>query len=380
MQYLFKQGNLYSKKCNFAVLKRGNKYNQLKIIGVPYNYDKNSKNLDTPTLQLSKVVNRQLDQANSIVIISHVNPDGDALGSSLALFHYLEKIGKRVSIFMPNEYPDYLKWLPGTNHVQIFNKTKSAGNTMENADLIFLLDFNNPSRSGKAEEYIIKSKAFKILIDHHPKPDNFADIVYSDTLSSSTAELIFRFIESTGNPELVDRIIATCLYTGIMSDTGSFSFNSSQPETYRVLSELLKRRIDKDYIYSMVYDNFSESRLRLLGYCLDKKMVVLGKFRTAYISLSLNEKKLYNYIRGDSEGFVNYPLSIKGIEFTAFFMENDDHIKISFRSKGNFDASAFASQNFAGGGHVNASGGESKLSMSETIDKFISLLPLYSFT
>jgi bifunctional oligoribonuclease and PAP phosphatase NrnA len=224
---------------------------------------------------------------------------------------------------------------------------------------------------------ITRSGAFRILIDHHPNPSDFADIIISDTLASSTAELVLRFIELAGEPGLIDNVIATCLYAGIMSDTGSFNYNSSQPETYRVLAELLKRGIDKDFIYSMVYDNYSENRMRLLGYCLLEKMVVLPEHKTAYISLSLKEKKQYNYLRGDAEGFVNYPLSIRGIVFVAFFMENDDHVKLSFRSKGGFDTNKFAQENFDGGGHINASGGESKLSLPEAINKFVSLLPHY---
>jgi bifunctional oligoribonuclease and PAP phosphatase NrnA len=290
----------------------------------------------------------------------------------------LLKRGKKVTVVMPNQYPDFLKWLPGNDDIIIYSKNKSAATeVLENAGLIFLLDFNSPGRAGKTESLITESTAFKIMIDHHPKPADFADLLISDTLASSTAELIFRFIESTGDPELIDEKAATCLYTGIMSDTGSFNYNSSQPETYRVLAELLERGIDKDYIYSMVYDNFSENRLRLLGYCLDKKMVVLPRHKTAYISLSLAEKKKYRYIRGDAEGFVNYPLSVKGVEFVAFFMENDDHIKISFRSKGKFDTNIFAENNFDGGGHINASGGESRLNLQETIDKFVAALPEY---
>jgi bifunctional oligoribonuclease and PAP phosphatase NrnA len=333
--------------------------------------------LDTNDQQYRKTINQRIGQAEAIAIISHVNPDGDAVGSSLALYHYLKSSGKEVSVIMPDEYPDFLKWMPGSEQVMIFTKNKSAGAAIRDADMIFCLDFNSPDRAGEAEKLITGSQAFKILIDHHPKPSGFPDLIYSDTLASSTAELVFRFIEATGEPELVDKISATCLYAGMMSDTGSFSFNSSQPETYRVLIELLKKGIDKDFIYSMIYDNFSENRLRLLGYCLDSNMVVLQQFKTAYISLSLNEKKQYKYIRGDAEGFVNYPLSVKGIEFVAFFMENDDHIRISFRSKGEFNTNVFAAENFEGGGHINASGGESRLSLSDTIKKFISLLPGY---
>ncbi len=328
--------------------------------------------------QLSEIIAGRIISAQSVVIISHVNPDGDALGSSLALYHYLRKTGKSVSVVMPNQYPDFLKWLPGSDDIIIFDKKKSAATkALDEADLMFFLDFNTPGRVGKAEEIITGSQAFKIMIDHHPHPAEFADVIISDTLSSSTAELVFRFIESVGNPALVDNVSSTCIYAGMMSDTGSFNYNSSQPETYRVLAELLKSGIDKDYIYSMIYDNFTESRLRLLGYCLDRKMVVLPEFKTAYMSLSLEEKKRYNYIRGDSEGFVNYPLSVKGVIFVAFFMENDDHVKISFRSNGSFDTNAFAG-NFDGGGHINASGGESKLSLQDTINKFVSLLPEYT--
>jgi bifunctional oligoribonuclease and PAP phosphatase NrnA len=314
------------------------------------NIFKYTKIPDTAEHKLPEIIASRIIKARSVVIISHVNPDGDAVGSSLALYHYFRKTGKNVSVVMPNQYPDFLKWLPGSDDIIIFDKKKSAAvRVLEEADLMFFLDFNTPGRVGKAEEFI----------------------------TGSTAELVFRFIESAGYPELVDDVSSTCLYAGMMSDTGSFNYNSSQPETYRVLAELLKSGIDKDYIYSMIYDNFTESRLRLLGYCLDKKLVVLPEFKTAYMSLSLEEKKRYNYIRGDSEGFVNYPLSVKGVIFVAFFMENDDHVKISFRSNGSFDTNAFAG-NFDGGGHINASGGESKLNLQDTINKFVSLLPEYT--
>jgi bifunctional oligoribonuclease and PAP phosphatase NrnA len=332
--------------------------------------------LDDPRLR--DTVESNLKKTSRIVIISHVNPDGDAVGSSLALYHYFRKTGKDVKIVIPDPCPDFLKWLPGNDQIIIFkHKKKEAAEAIESAELLIALDFNAPSRAGMAEDIITRSGAFRILIDHHPNPSDFADIIISDTLASSTAELVLRFIELAGEPELIDNVIATCLYAGIMSDTGSFNYNSSQPETYRVLAELLKQGIDKDFIYSMVYDNYSENRMRLLGYCLLEKMVVLPDHKTAYISLSLKEKKQYNYLRGDAEGFVNYPLSIRGIVFVAFFMENDDHVKLSFRSKGSFDTNKFAQENFDGGGHINASGGESKLSLPEAINKFVSLLPHY---
>lgn len=334
--------------------------------------------MNTADIQTRDIIHRHLVKSNKITIISHVNPDGDAIGASLALYHYMRRMGKEAITVMPNQYPDFLKWLPGSEGVIIFSRSKlSAETAIHGSDLIFLLDFNTPGRSGKAEEAIMNSGAVKVMIDHHPGPADFADAVFSDPRASSTAELVFRLIELSGDLELIDNVIASCLYAGIMSDTGSFSYNSSNPETYRVMAELLKKGIDKDYIYSMVYDNFSESRLRLLGYCLDRKMVVLPQYKTAYMSLSLEEKRMYNYIRGDSEGFVNYPLSVKGVDLAAFFMENDDHVKVSFRSRGTLDVNDFAEKNFNGGGHVNASGGESKLSLPETINKFVSLLPEY---
>ncbi|TVR72129.1 MAG: bifunctional oligoribonuclease/PAP phosphatase NrnA [Marinilabiliales bacterium] len=328
---------------------------------------------------LADKVESILKSSKNIVILSHVNPDGDAVGSSLALCQVLINTGKiNTSVVMPNEYPDFLKWLPGTGHISIMSKeSKKAIMAIEEADMLFMLDFNSPDRAGEAQTHINASKACKVLIDHHPDPGHFADITISDTRSSSTAELVYRLIEMTGKLKYIDNNVATCIYAGIMSDTGSFSYNSSEPETYRVLSELLRLGVDKDKIFSRVYDNFSENRMRLLGFCLDKKMVVLPKFRAAYMSLSLSEKRMYKYVRGDAEGFVNYPLSIKGISFAAFFMENDGHVKISFRSKDHFDASKFALENFNGGGHKNASGGESELGLQDTINKFISLLPSY---
>lgn len=332
----------------------------------------------TDNLRFKEEVNRRISESEEIVLLSHVNPDGDAIGSALALYHYFRSTGKKSTVIMPNDYPDYLKWLPGNDEVIIFTKAKTeAENVLNRSGLIFLLDFNSSERAGKLEDIILSADAFKIMIDHHPDPTDMADIALIDTLSSSTSELVYRFIEITGDPGKVNIDVAACIYTGIMSDTGSFNYNSSQSETYRVLSELLKKGIDKDFIYSMVYDNFSESRMKLLGYCLNEKLVVFPEYGTAYMSLTIEEKKRYNYIRGDSEGFVNYPLSIKGVCFVAFFMENDDHVKLSFRSKGKFDTNVFASENFNGGGHINASGGESKQSIGDTINKFVALLPQY---
>ncbi len=343
------------------------------------NIDKSNKNLNTGNYnKFCETVNARLTRAKKIVILSHVNPDGDAVGSSLALCHFFANAGYSSDVVFPNEYPDFLKWMPGSRDTVIHSRRKKlAEKIVMEADLLFMLDFNTSDRAGKLAELIKEASAFKVIIDHHPNPDGFADAILSNTKASSTAELLYRYMELSGGNDYIDSRVSECIYAGIMSDTGSFSYNSSEPETYRVLSELLKNGIDKDAIYSNVYDNYSENRMRLLGFCLDKKLVVLHEYGAAYMSLSLSEKENHKYIRGDAEGFVNYPLSIKGIDFAAFFMENDDHVKLSFRSKGAFDTNKFASENFDGGGHLNASGGESKLSLKDTINKFISVLPKY---
>ena len=317
-------------------------------------------------------------QSNNPLIITHYNPDGDAMGSSLAFYRYLVKKGKKPILVTPNDYPEFLHWLPGNEEVVVYKRNNGTVlNAIQNADVIFSLDFNDPDRTEGLEKYIIEAKAKKVLIDHHPEPTDFADLVFSDTSYSSTAELIFKIIEDINDYNIIDKEIAECIYAGIMTDTGSFNYNSSNPETYLVVSKLLEKGIDKDKIYDKIYDNYSVDRMRLLGYCLNKKMEVLPEYDTAFISISKEEQKEFNFSPGDSEGFVNYPLSIKGIRFTAIFIEKGNHTKISFRSKGNFPANEFAEKHFKGGGHRNASGGHSDDSLQNTIEKFKKLLPQY---
>ncbi len=323
-------------------------------------------------------IKKRISPNSRVLIVTHKNPDGDAMGASLGMYNFLKNMGCTVNVVTPNEYPRFLKWLPGNAQVTVFNSEKTkAKNLISKADTVFCLDFNSPGRAGEVNFSLTASKAFKILIDHHPDPEPFVDYTLSDVTVSSTAELVFRFIEWLDCRELIDHAVAESLFTGIMTDTGCFSYNSSQPETYRVLSELMKMGVDKDKVYDRVYDNFSEERMRLLGYCLDKKMVVLPRYSTAYISLTKKEKEKYNFAIGDSEGFVNYPLSIKDISFAALFMENDNGVKLSFRSKGDFSVNDFSRRHFDGGGHKNAAGGESELSMEDTVKKFCSLLPKY---
>mgnify|MGYP000152577322 CR=1 FL=1 len=316
-------------------------------------------------------VKSSLKNVEKIVIITHFNPDGDAVGSSLALYHYLIKHQYKVSIIIPNRAPRFLKWLPGNEKIYIFEDTFDESKALINeSDLTFFLDFNVINRTQGMENYLKALSTKKILIDHHPEPENFADIIISSTDVSSTSELLYEFIISLGNENDINKDIAECLYTGIMTDTGSFSYNSSLSQTYYIVSKLIEKGIDKDKIYWKVYDNYSVDRIRLLGYCLNKKLKVLPEYATAYISITRKELDVFNYETGDSEGFVNYPLSIKGIVFSVIFIEHDEHVKISFRSKGAFYANRFARNHFNGGGHQNAAGGNSEASLEETLQNF----------
>lgn len=325
-----------------------------------------------------KELKELIDRAKQPLIITHYNPDGDAIGSALGFYHYLVKKGKNPIVVSPNDYPEFLHWIPGNENVVVYKRNNGTVlNALKDADVIFALDFNDSDRINGLEKFLLEAPGKKVLIDHHPEPGSFVDLIISDTQYSSTAELVYHVIESLGDEDLIDKKIAECIYTGIMTDTGSFNYNSSNPYTYYVVSKLIELGIDKDMIYGNIYDNYSEDRMRLLGYCLNQKMEVFHDYHTAFISISKDELKKFNFAPGDSEGFVNYPLSIKRIYFTAIFIEKDDEIKISFRSKGNFSTNKFAEKHFNGGGHKNASGGSSKDTFNDTLKKFRSLLPQY---
>ncbi|MCD4790063.1 MAG: DHH family phosphoesterase [Bacteroidales bacterium] len=314
----------------------------------------------------------------NILITAHSNPDGDALGSSLALYHFLIQLGHNVYIIVPDEYPYFLAWMPGQEQILIYEHNKNHCDSLFNsAELIFSLDYNAPNRIGKATESFKKAACTKILIDHHVQPEITAyDLVYSTTETSSTSELIYDMIVSV-NPNLFNKVIAECLYVGIMTDTGSFSFDCNSEKTYRVVAELFKQGIDGAHIHRLVYDTYSESRIRMLGYCLSEKLKIIPKYCTAYISLTIDELNRYQYIKGNTEGIVNYPLSIKGIKFAALFTERKDKVRISFRSVGDFSVNAFARKHFEGGGHRNAAGGDSYTTMDKTLEKFERLLEEY---
>jgi phosphoesterase RecJ-like protein len=319
-----------------------------------------------------------LSSPRKVAIVSHKSPDGDAIGSSLGLYHYLNTKGHSVQVIMPNDYPTFLKWMPGTDKVVIHEgNEKNAEALVNDAEVLFCLDFNTPNRAFGLEEVIRNSKNVKVMIDHHPQPDGFVDFMLSDTSSCSTAQLIHRFATIMGD-SIPNKESGECLYTGIMTDSGSFRFPSTTAETHRIVADLMDLGVRNDEVYNLVNNTSSEHRLRLLGYCIDDKLSVIKQFGTAYISLSMEEKKRFHFQSGDTEGTVNYPLSIEGIVFSAIFIEAEDQVKISFRSIGDFDVNEFSRVNFEGGGHRNAAGGRSDLSLKETIDKFVGLLPKYA--
>jgi len=324
-------------------------------------------------------VAKLLEQPQKIIaLLIHINPDGDALGSALGLSKLFSNKGHHCLVISPNDFPDFLRWMPGASEICLMSESFTrAEEFMKNAELIFVVDCNELKRIIRLQEVYNASGAYKIMIDHHPDPDLAVDCMLSDTSVSSTAELIFRFILEAGMEEYVDQDVATSLLTGIMTDTGCFSHNSSTRRTYEIVASLLDYGIDKDAIYNRIYNNYSVERMHLLGFSLHEKMEVLSGYHTAIISLTRDELKSFNYQVGDTEGFVNYPLSIKGVRFSVLFVENGDRIKISFRSKGSFPTNEIARKYFNGGGHINASGGESYVSMQETISLFKSIIPSY---
>ncbi len=312
----------------------------------------------------------------TIVLVSHTNPDGDALGSTLALYQVLKALGHKVTAIVPNTYPSFLEWMTCINEVVIAeNKQKFTEKAIKEADIVICLDFNAFHRVERLENYLTKSKAVKVLIDHHLEPANYFDISISDVSVSSTSELVYNLIEDLGYEAHIDQGVAECLYVGIMTDTGSFSYSCNHERTYIITSRLIAKGIDPQRVHNLVYDTFSENRLRLLGHLLRNKMVVAPQFKTAYISLSLADQKKYNYQIGDSEGIVNYALSIEGIRLAAFFTEKKDKVRISFRSKGDFSVNELARTYFDGGGHKNAAGGNSYTTLIKTKRYFESLLP-----
>ena len=325
-------------------------------------------------------VEKWFERADKIVIVSHVSPDGDAIGSSLGLWHFLNSQDKTVHVIVPNAFPDFLKWMPGAKEVIQYNRYKEfADKLIMEADVICCLDFNVLSRIDEMEEIVRVSPGRKMMVDHHLYPGDFARIVISHPKISSTSELVFRLICQLGNFSDITKEAAECIYTGMMTDTGGFTYNSNDREIYLIIGELLSKGIDKDEIYRNVFNTHSEGRLRLMGYVLYEKMQVFPLFNSALITLSREEQQKFQYKKGDTEGFVNMPLSMKDICFSVFLREDTekDMIKVSLRSVGTFPCNQVAAEFFNGGGHLNASGGEFYGPMEEAVALFKQALVKY---
>ncbi len=320
-----------------------------------------------------------LETPKACVIVPHKNPDGDAIGSTLGLYHYLKLLNHDAKVIAPNDYPDFLKWMPNEDSVLKFeSQQEESEELINNADVIFTLDFNSLARTGDMEPHLEASDGIKIMIDHHQQPDDYATYMYSDASMSSTSEMVYNFIEMLGDLDKVNADIATCLYVGIMTDTGSFRFPGTTSRTHRVVADLIDMGANNSDIHNQVYDRNRYSRLQLLGKAL-QNLKLIPEYRTAYITLSQSELDEFDFKKGDTEGVVNYALSIDNIVLAAIFIENTQEqiIKISLRSKGSFSVNEFSRAHFNGGGHTNAAGGRTEMTLEETVDKFISILPQY---
>lgn len=320
-----------------------------------------------------------LENPRKTVILTHFKPDADALGSSLGLARYLKKKGHPVTVITPSDYPDFISWMSGNKEVFIFSKEKSdkAANLISQADLIFCLDFSSLNRINDLGEMVRKSCAKKVLIDHHLEPERFADFEQWDDTAASTAQLVFKLIVDLGDKELVDADTADCLYAGIMTDTGGFRHSNTSYQVFEISAALVGLGADPYKVSKLIYDTNTIERLRLMGYVLSEKLQVLPEYRTAYMVLSAEELKRFGSQTGDTEGLVNYGLSIKGIRLSVMISDRKENIKLSLRSLGGFSVNEMARTYFEGGGHRNAAGGQTTLTLEETVKKFLGILPLY---
>ncbi|SHH36241.1 DHH family phosphoesterase [Winogradskyella jejuensis] len=327
-----------------------------------------------------KAVKALLSIPKRIVIIPHRNPDGDAIGSTLGLMHYLKGYNHDVSVIAPNDYPEFLKWIPGEVSILKFETQQEVSKKLiSEAEMMFTLDFNALHRTGNDMAAVLEaSDALKIMIDHHQAPDDYATYMYSDVSMSSTCEMVYNFIEMLDDTNKITPEIATCIYVGIMTDTGSFRFRSTTSRTHQVIASLIDKGADNTNIHNQVYDTNSYSRLQLLGRAL-QNLKVIPEFHTAHITLSQAELDEFNFKKGDTEGIVNYALSIQNTRLAAIFIENTQEgiIKISLRSKGDFSVNELSRKHFNGGGHTNAAGGRSEDTLEATVEKFITILPEY---
>ena len=325
-------------------------------------------------------VQDKLSSSKNIVVVAHKSPDGDSIGSSLGIFHYLEKLGHNVKVCHPDPAPYFLDWMVGFDKIMnAENQFDEVSHEVEVADIIFCLDFNSMSRVGVMKEMLMNSSAFKIMIDHHLDPTDEFDLVFSETTSCSTAQLIVDFMDAMGNIDLLDTNIGEPLYCGIMTDSGSFRFPSVTPHTHEVIAQLMRGGVQPYKIHEAVFDTNTFDKLRLRSYAINEKMEVLEEFDTVIISLDKSELEQFNYVKGDTEGLVNVGISIQGIKKSIFLSEGDGIIKISFRSKGQDNPiNVMAGTYFHGGGHANASGGRWDGNMKEAIAKIKSVLPEFN--
>lgn len=323
-----------------------------------------------------------VSQYKRVVIVSHVNPDGDAVGSSLAFCFFLKKFNLNVKVIIPNDYPSFLAWMPGIDDILLFDKNTEKGiEYLNNADLICYLDFNSPSRTGLMHNDLCHcTKTPKLLIDHHRDADYSQFVRYvSEVNTSSTSELVAEIIQSQGDDEYMDDNIATCLLVGIITDTGSFAHSIYHPKTLEICGKLITPNVNYSLIHSKIYNTFSENRLRLLGFCICNRMTILHEYHTAYIYLSKADLELFDYQVGDTEGVVNYPLMIDNIKMSVLITERQGVIRFSFRSKGEFSVHELAKAHFGGGGHTNAAGGTMNCPLNQAIDKFLSVISDYKY-
>ncbi|QQS29151.1 MAG: bifunctional oligoribonuclease/PAP phosphatase NrnA [Sphingobacteriales bacterium] len=323
-------------------------------------------------------INDLLNSPKNIVIVTHTGPDGDAIGSSMGMYHFLNNFGHQVKVIVPNAPPSFLSFLTQADAVLNFEENEEAGaNLISSADLLFVLDFNTASRAKGMDTLLTNSAAVKLMIDHHLLPDFPADFSICDSKASSTAELVYRFISLLGKRDFIGKSIADGLYTGICADTGRFKYNIT-PEAFKIAAFLMEQGADIEFINEQIFDSFTENRLRFLGYCITQKLKVFPEFSTAIISVTNEDMELFQYKSGDMEGIVNYPLSISSVRFSALVKEDKDVTRLSLRSKGDFPVNEFAAKFFNGGGHKNAAGGSSTLSVEETVNKIIEKLPFYT--
>ena len=318
-----------------------------------------------------KEIKDLLSLKSKILITTHVNPDGDAIGSSLALYNFLIKMGHDVTVVVPNDYPDFLKWMKSDDKIINFSeKTDYVKKLLNKIDIIFCLDFNNLKRINELGDLIKLSNSKKVLIDHHLNPDNFYDYKYHNVDASATAELVYDLI-SFIDENLIDKDISDCIYTGILTDTGSFRFASTSSKVHRIIAKLLDKGVRSDNIGKIIYESNSFDKLKLLGYSLSKKLEIICGGRAAYIVLTRKDLSDNNYKKGDTEGIVNYALSIAGVNMATLIIETKERIKFSFRSSGDFSVNHFANSYFNGGGHKNAAGGSLENKLSVALDKFL---------